>query len=297
MGTVKMNKRAFTLIELLTVMAIIALLSAIIFPVFARVKLNAFKASDISAMNSIRSSIQLYHDDQGGYPPALLGYISPYDYQNGVTVVPANLYRGPMYPKRIDSLETLKGSINKSKYDLMVPAIWPQGDQRAVGSAPILDLNGDGTLTAADDDAQARQLYQSNYTGTAEYFLNDPAVTPNINQSTSTTDTVVGRFYGVSGYDVSPVKFSNGSTYNELHYTLFWTGYGVNAGSAVDDPRQLGYSDPPDTTVVTWSTYYRDYTDNFLTPGGSKDLVLFLGGSARPLDSKQMSERAWRMMP
>ena len=69
-------------------------------------------------MNSIRSSLQLYRDDQGGYPPALLGYISPYDYQNGVTVVPANQVRGAMYPKRIESLDTLKGSINRSSYDL-----------------------------------------------------------------------------------------------------------------------------------------------------------------------------------
>ncbi len=297
MGTVQMKKRAFTLIELLTVMAIIALLSAIIFPVFARVKLNAHKSGDLSAMNSIRSAVQLYRDDQGGYPPALLGYISPYDYQNGVTVVPADLYRGPMYPKRIDSIDTLKGSLNRSARDLMVPAAWPQIDNRAVGSAPILDLNADGVISAADDLAPARQLYGSSYTGAPQYFLNDPAASPNINSSPSTTDTVVGRFYAVSGYDVGPAKYSSGVTYNELHYTLFWSDFGINSGSALDDPRQLGYSDPPDTTVVTWNTYYRDYTNNFLTNGGSKDMVLFLGGSARALDSKQMSERSWRMIP
>ncbi len=297
MGTVEMKKRAFTLIELLTVMAIIALLSAIIFPVFARVKLNAYKSGDMAAMNSIRSAVQLYRDDQGGYPPALLGYISPYEYQNGVTVVPANLVRGAMYPKRIDSLETLKGSINRSQYNLMVPAIWPQSDPRPLGSAPILDLNADGVLTAADDIPFARQAYFSSYTGTANYFLNDPAASPNINASASTTDTVVGRFYAVSGYDVGPVKFTSGQTYNELHYTLLWSQFGVGPGSATDDPRQLGYSDPPDSTVVTWNTFYRDYTNNALTNGGSKDIVLFLGGSARAIDSKQMSERAWRMTP
>jgi hypothetical protein len=297
MGTVQMKKRAFTLIELLTVMAIIALLSAIIFPVFARVKLNAHKSGDMSAMNSIRAAVQLYRDDQGGYPPALLGYISPYDYQNGVTVVPANLVKGALYPKRIESIDTLKGSLNRSAYNLMVPAAWPQVDTRAIGSGAILDLNADGVINAADDILSARQAYGSVYTGAPQYFLNDPAASPNINSSPSTTDTVVGRYYAVSGYDVGPVKYSNGVTVNELHYTLFWTGFGVNAGSGSDDPRQLGYSDPPDTTVVTWNTYYRDYTNNLLTNGGSKDLVLFLGGSARTLDSKQMSERSWRMTP
>lgn len=298
MGTVNMKKRAFTLIELLTVMAIIALLSAIIFPVFARVRLNAYKSADMSAMNAIRSSVQLYHDDQGGYPPALLGYISPYEYRNGVSVIPANQIRGALYPKRIDSLDTLKGSQNRSAYDLMVPAIWPQPDTRPAGTAPILDLNGDGAITAADDISDARQLYGSDYVGNATYYLNDPEVSPySIGGSASNADTTVGRFYAVSGYDVGPVKFTSGATFNELHYTLYWTKYGIESGSALDDPRQLGYSDPPDTTVVTWNTFYRDYSNNVLTAGGSKDIVLFLGGSARPIDSKLMSERAWRMMP
>ena len=292
-----MKQRAFTLIELLTVMAIIAVLSAIIFPVFARVRLNAYKSSDMAAMNSIRSAVQLYRDDQGGYPPQLLGYISPYDYQNGVTVVPADQVHGAMFPKRIESLDTLKGSQNRNPYALMTPAIWPQHDIRGAGTAPILDLNGDGTLTNADDIAGARQQWSSDYNGTAEYFLNDPTASPNINESTSNTDTVVGRFYAVSGYDVGPVKFTNGATFNELHYTLFWSIYGIGPGNALDDPRQLGYSNPPDTTVVTWNTFYRDYNKNFLTNGGSKDIVLFLGGSARPVDSKLMSERAWRLMP
>lgn len=293
-----MKKRAFTLIELLTVMAIIALLSAIIFPVFARVKLNAHKSGDMSAMNSIRSALQLYRDDQGGYPPALLGYISPYDYQNGVAVVPASSYRGAMYPKRIDSLDTLKGSLNRNAPSLMVPGAWPPVDARAIGSAGILDLNADGTISGADDTAMARQAYGSDYTAAPNYFLNDPAASPNINASTSTNSSVVGTFYAVSGYDVGPAKYSfDGKTYFELHYTLFWTGYGVNSGSALDDPRQLGYSDPPDTTVVTWNTFYRDYTNNMLTNGASKDIVLFLGGAARPIDSKQMSERSWRIMP
>jgi len=294
-----MKKRAFTLIELLTVIAIIAVLSAIIFPVFARVKLNAHKSGDMSAMNAIRSSLQLYRDDQGGYPPQLLGYISPYDYQTGVTVVPANAVHGALYPKRIDSLDTLKGSINRAAYDLMVPGIWPQADTRVTGSAPILDLNGDGAINATDDTLLARQRYTSVYaSNTPSFFLNDPAATPNINESSSNAQNTVGRFYAISGYDVSPVRFPNGQSFYELHYTLFWTGHAIdNNGSASDDPRQLGYSDPPDKTVVTWNTFYRDYTDNALTNGGSKDIVLFLGGSARPLDSKQMSERAWRMMP
>ena len=87
--------RAFSLVELLTVIAIITILVAIAFPVFARAKVAAMRSSDSSNMNSLRTALQLYNADQGGFPPALLGYVSPY--QSGTVVptgvVPANLLR------------------------------------------------------------------------------------------------------------------------------------------------------------------------------------------------------------
>src|SRR5438105_6373533 len=92
------RRQAFTLVELLTVIAIITVLVAIAFPVFARAKISAMRSSDTSNMNSLRSALQLYRADQGGYPPGLLGYVTPY--QVGVadpaTVVPANLLRGAL---------------------------------------------------------------------------------------------------------------------------------------------------------------------------------------------------------
>ena len=290
--------RAFTLVELLTVIAIIALLSAIIFPVFSRVKLNAYKSGDISSMNSIRTAIQLYRDDQGGYPPALMGYINPYEYRNGVSVVPANLYRGPLFPKRVDSLETMKGSLNRSANNLMVAAAWPQADIRAFGSAPLKDLNGDGFINRSDDTPLTRQAFSTSYSGTAiNYYLNDPQATPNIGSSTDNAVGTVGRFYAVGGYVVGAVKYQNSLNGFELRYTLFWSALGITTGGMNDDPRQLGYNEPPENTVITWNSLYRDYSNSQLTNGGSKDMVLFLGGSARPVDSKLMSERSWRLNP
>jgi prepilin-type N-terminal cleavage/methylation domain-containing protein len=290
------QRRAFTLIELLTVIAIISLLAAIIFPVFGRVKLNAYKSSDISSMNSIRSAIQLYRDDQGGYPPSLLGYINPYQYSQGVTVVPANQFRGPIYPKKVDSLLTLKGSQNRANETLMVAATWPQADTRAIGAAPILDLNGDGLVAAADDTAVTRQAFSTDYaSATLNYYFFNPTVSPNIGSTTDASNTAAGRFYAASGYDVAPVRKTTGQQYYEVRYSLFWTGLGITTGGAADDPRQLGYTDPPETTVITWNSFYRDYgTTNQLSNGGSKDIVLQLGGAARPVDSRLMSERAWR---
>lgn len=290
-----MNRnRAFTLIELLVVIAIIAILAGIIFPVFARVKLNAYKSGDMSAMNSIRNALQLYRDDQGGYPPALLGYISPYEFAGGVTVVPADQVRGALYPRRVDSIETLRPALNRVGRNLMVPGIWPQVDNRPTGSAPIVDTNGDGVVNNADDIPNARQAFGSSYSSaTVQYYYQDRTMTPSIGASSASATTDVGRFYAVSGYDVASVKIGN-STYYEVHYTPFWTLLGTTTGSVNDDPRQLGYTEPPETTVVTWNSFFREYNNGALTNGGSKDMVLQLGGAARPVDSKLMSERSWR---
>ncbi|MES1228069.1 MAG: prepilin-type N-terminal cleavage/methylation domain-containing protein, partial [Armatimonadota bacterium] len=66
------TRLAFTLVELLTVIAIIGLLAAITFPVYSRVKDSANRSGDTTKMNQLRTAIQLYAVDQGGYPPALL---------------------------------------------------------------------------------------------------------------------------------------------------------------------------------------------------------------------------------
>ena len=56
-------KRGFTLIELLVVIAIIAILAAILFPVFARAKEAAKKTSCLSNMKQLGTSLMLYKSD------------------------------------------------------------------------------------------------------------------------------------------------------------------------------------------------------------------------------------------
>jgi len=63
------RKRGFTLIELLVVIAIIALLAAILFPVFARAREAAKKASCQSNMKQIGLAIAQYQNDNDGYFP------------------------------------------------------------------------------------------------------------------------------------------------------------------------------------------------------------------------------------
>ena len=64
-----MKNKGFTLIELLVVIAIIAILAAILFPVFARARLKAKSASCQSNLKQLALAIRMYCDDYDGYGP------------------------------------------------------------------------------------------------------------------------------------------------------------------------------------------------------------------------------------
>jgi prepilin-type N-terminal cleavage/methylation domain-containing protein len=291
------RKSAFTLIELLTVIAIIAVLAAIISPVFARAREGANRSNDIASMNSLRNALLLYRVDNGGFPPALLGYVNRYQSgPNAGQVIPASSITGFLYPKRVDSINVFRPSTLQKSERLSTTAYWPQRDARAIGNAPQVDLNGDGVLNNADDTAGARQAYSILDNDLVKVQPSNPA-------------SANAEFYQISGYDViqNPASLggSLGSRY-EIRYALFWSnfaigqGAGFGSGSPFDDPRQLGYTDPPENTVITWNSNYRD-----TEPAGTgrvptkdkKEIVLFLGGAARPFSSRIMFDTAWRTLP
>jgi prepilin-type N-terminal cleavage/methylation domain-containing protein len=63
-------KRGFTLIELLVVIAIIAILAAILFPVFARARESARTSSCLSNVRQIATGIMMYIQDYDETYPA-----------------------------------------------------------------------------------------------------------------------------------------------------------------------------------------------------------------------------------
>lgn len=80
--------RAFTLVEVLVVISIIAVLAAVIFPVFASARRRAFQVTDTSNMRQLYMAISMYEEANGDSPPTLL---------DTRTYVTSNeLYRSPV---------------------------------------------------------------------------------------------------------------------------------------------------------------------------------------------------------
>lgn len=176
------SRRGFTLIELLVVIAIIAILAAILFPVFAQAKEAAKKTQSISNFKQAGTAVAMYTGDyDGGYMLSNSGSIGGFGWGYGPPdTVPAQ----QMYPY-------IKNT--QINIDPMDP--WQSEQQRINDQAPL--MGADPNNLTADQRAYAlavrsnigynyqffspwRYVWQTGYVGSAsttESDVTSPAAT------------------------------------------------------------------------------------------------------------------------
>ena len=106
----KTRRRGFTLIELLVVIAIIAILAAILFPVFARARENARRTACLSNLKQWGLAVMQYTQDyderlpggyklQGGNTVSWVTLLQPYAKSTQMYTCPDGVpYSDPLYP-------------------------------------------------------------------------------------------------------------------------------------------------------------------------------------------------------
>lgn len=115
------SKTGFTLVELLVVIAIIAILVAIIFPVFARVRENGRQASTLSHFSEIARGLNAYKlDHNNKFPPVLFGYaVAGTNMGDGEAAAAANStaheYFPGLYPTYINDVTVFQDANNTVK--------------------------------------------------------------------------------------------------------------------------------------------------------------------------------------
>ena len=133
------RRRGFTLIELLVVIAIIAILAAILFPVFARAREKARQTSCLSNMKQLGLAFMMYAQDydetliplaNGGYGIARYRWttlIDPYVKNQQILTCPSDPKRGTAYGLSFNNLacdDTSAGGLGRGAVlaDIASPA-------------------------------------------------------------------------------------------------------------------------------------------------------------------------------
>jgi prepilin-type N-terminal cleavage/methylation domain-containing protein len=268
MRILKQN-HGFSLIELLTVIAIIALLAAIIFPVMNVAKNNAHRAQCMSNLYHIGVAEKQFFLDEHRYADFVCG---PVEWSTDGLTTPGLCYVSPsnggsapnqMLPDNID------GKVNGRNVSLYPEYIKTVADL----TCPYTVLNG-----------ATHQVIQNTAVAWPDPLIGAvPTLTSRLTVPDGKGGQTAASLYPYSAYDI---QVPPGMSAAETHYSIQWVD--ATSNTDPDYPRQMHWRNPPENTVVTWCSYHRDVNGNGVPNSGSKDLVLFLDGHVKLVDSRQL---------
>ena len=280
MGIVERN-RGFSLVELLTVIAIIAILAAIIFPVMATVKDRARQSQCLTNLQQIAQAIQVFKLDNRRYPE-ILG--SP------VRLPGTGKNLGPIWPGDGDPemFENVKDQYLFAEYIKTIAGFHCPSSKVTNSRDAIVHYKAVGGAAAAS------------YLPVYAYDSYDAVV-------------VGGGQPMPPGPDPPPtyVKYDEGAGTAAPHYLLRWADQESDVGSLPPYPppkpgdpnydndrirgqdyeRQLRWRNPPGDTIITWCSYHEG------TDLGGRCPVVFLDGHADAMPAIEVEACRWRTRP
>jgi len=215
------NRRSgFTLIELLVVIAIIAILAAILFPVFASARAAARKAGCSSNLRQLGTAYQLYLDDyKGTYPSdsygANLFLVEPY----------TKMLRYKLGSAKWDKTIWLCPSAHKDMYYNVQPYYWQQNGLVPPWGTSLPSVQV--FVSYACNDAAIYENYNTTPVISKQSRVEQPARTPLLIESMY---DVNGRYLGSRLLGTAPtgIRPSDGSVGN-WHTEGGTDGYQIQA--------------------------------------------------------------------
>jgi prepilin-type N-terminal cleavage/methylation domain-containing protein len=185
----RLNRRGFTLIELLVVIAIIAILAAILFPVFARAREKARQSTCTSNQRQIAMSVQMYAQDHEETLPYSVSVWKDISVDAGILICPS---AGKSLPNAYMYNETLSGA--------------SIGDSTIIPDATKTWISVDAKSNAVDlrHSGIAVWSYIDGHVGTAKAAGDTTAMVNYIGVDTTTKGSFwvsgSGFVYGTKGY-------------------------------------------------------------------------------------------------
>jgi prepilin-type N-terminal cleavage/methylation domain-containing protein/prepilin-type processing-associated H-X9-DG protein len=219
----------FTLIELLVVIAIIALLAAILFPVFGRARESSRRSACLNSARQIGLAYQMYSTDYdertvrihtvpGSVGPVWTDLLQPYIKSSQLYQgCPTATFRTPWLPSDPSSSVVAVRSQGKSNVAFAYNSLYTSGGTAADGqetTPPVGNANVNPGLSLAafpipaetivfGDGAEQYIVYSSNKTDIT-INLSEPFEAtnkaPNIRRTSTPTQSFVGRHFGGSNF-------------------------------------------------------------------------------------------------
>jgi type II secretion system protein G len=123
------SQRGFTLIEMMIVVAIIAILVSILVPNFIRARAQAQTAACESNLKEIATALELYETDNDQYPPSNTVNASDTDLQPYLKQTPVDPAAGPTayYTYTVTS-----GNTSSASYTILCPGIHDPGTLQTI---------------------------------------------------------------------------------------------------------------------------------------------------------------------